>query len=353
MGMPSITITFAEKAQDAKARMDKGIVGLILKGTVPSDNPIMATSIEDVPSSLSAANREYISQALTGNDYAPKRIVAYCLPASTENYDEAFEYFETHHINYLTVPTAETESATEKIKDWIVKERENGRTIKAVLPNCEADSEAIINFATQEIVCGDKTYTAEQFCPRIAGIIAATETRSSCTFTQIPEVDMVEKLTRQEMDVAIDAGKLILFHDGEKVKIARGVNSLKTTTNAKGEQFKKIKIVEIMDTIKDDITKTIEDTYIGKYPNTYDNKCLLISAIGDYLYSLQQENIIEEWTVEIDIQATKEFLKANGENTSNMDDEEIKTAHTSDKVFLKIVLKMIDVIEEVLIPITV
>ncbi|MCC2864915.1 phage tail sheath subtilisin-like domain-containing protein [Anaerovorax odorimutans] len=353
MGMPSITITFTEKAKTAIARLDKGIVGLVLKGSVPSENPVLATTEEDIPSTLSAGNREYIRQTLLGNGRSPKKVVAYFIDTAAEDYKEALTYFETNRINYLAIPTAETDVAVDSIKSWIKKERQEGRTVKAVLPNCAADDEGIINFTTTDIVCGDKTYTTEQYCCRIAGIIAATEAKASCTYTALPEVDEVEKLTRAEMDAAIDAGKLILFHDGEKVKIARGVNSLTTTGLGKGYQFKKIKNVETMDTIRDDITKTIEDVYIGKYPNTYDNKCLLISAISDYLSTLEQEQVIENQVVEIDIQAVKQYLKENGEDVSAMTDDEIKMANTSDKVFIRISLNLIDVIEEIVIPITV
>ena len=69
------------------------------------------------------------------------------------------------------------------------------------------------------------------------------------------------------MDEAIDGGEFILYHDGEKVKVGRGVNSLQTTTADRGEQCKKIKIVEAMDLMKRDITTTMQDSYIGKYAN--------------------------------------------------------------------------------------
>ena len=53
--------------------------------------------------------------------------------------------------------------------------------------------------------------------------------------------------------------------DGEKVKVCRGVNSFQTTNGNQGDSFKKIKLVEAMDMIKDDITMTAQDNYIGKY----------------------------------------------------------------------------------------
>ncbi|NBI63680.1 phage tail sheath protein [Clostridiales bacterium] len=353
MGMPSVTITFQEKAKTAQTRMDRGIVGLVLRGAAPNANPVIVTTRDDIPDNLSRENREQIELALLGNEKSPRKVVAYMIPQDAENYQEALEYFELKRVNYLAVPTVSTDGASQEVKAWIKKEREEGNQVKAVLPECEADDEGVINFATAGIICGEKEYTVEQYCARIAGLIAATEAKASCTFAALPEVDMVDKLSRSEANKAVEAGKLILRHDGEKVKIVRGVNSLQTTTATKGDQFKKIKIVDIMDMIRGDITKTIEDVYIGKYPNTYDNKCLLVSAIADYLETLEREGLIEDRSVDIDAAAVKRYLVEKGEDVSVMTDDEIKKANTADKVFLAVSLKTVDVIEEVYIPITV
>lgn len=155
------------------------------------------------------------------------------------------------------------------------------------------------------------------------------------------------------MIAAVDAGEFIVFNDGEKVKVCKGVNSLVTTNADKGNQFKKIKIVEAMDMIYDDIKKTVEDSYLGKYANNYDNKCLLISAIGGYFEQLILDGIISKYTIEIDIAAQKVFLKSIGQDVENMSDNEIKVADTQDKVFLKAAVNILDAIEEIYLPITI
>ena len=63
--------------------------------------------------------------------------------------------------------------------------------VKAVLPNIAADHEGIINFTTGDIVVGDKTYTAGQYCSRIAGILAGTPLNVSSTYFVLSEVDDV------------------------------------------------------------------------------------------------------------------------------------------------------------------
>ena len=139
-------------------------------------------------------------------------------------------------------------------------------------------------------------------------------------------------------------------NDGEKIKVARGVNSFVTTMQGKGEDFKKIKLVDIMDMIHDDIKKTGHDSYIGKYANSYDNRCLLITAIQGYLDTLETEGLLErnQNTVSIDIQAVKNWRESNGLNTKAelavMKDQTIKELNIHDNVFLAMDLSILDAI---------
>ena len=163
------------------------------------------------------------------------------------------------------------------------------------------------------------------------------------------------RLTREAMDAAVDAGKFILFHDGEKVKVARGVNSLQTTTQDKGDAWKKIKMVEVMDMIQTDIRTTAQDAYIGKYANSYDNKCLLVTAIKGYLVGLEQSGILQAGSssVGIDLAAQEAYLQSVGTDTSKMSQQEIKEANTADKVFLEASIKILDAIEDISLNITI
>ena len=150
-----------------------------------------------------------------------------------------------------------------------------------------------------------------------------------------------------------DAGKMIVWFDGEKVKTARGVNSLTTLTAAKNSQFQKIKIVDTMDMIENDIKRTAEDNYLGRYANTYDNKCLLLSAIGNYFEKVKQDNILSGYSIEIDVDANRAYLKDKGKDVDAMSDDDIKTANTGSSVFLKATIQILDAIEDIVLPITI
>ncbi len=355
MGMPSISISFTELAASAIARGDRGIIAMILKDTVPEgeSKAVVISTANDVPTYLSETNKEQIKLALMGYVNAPLRVIAYVIGTEAADYTDALDYFKTVKFDYLVVPTVETDGKTNDIVSYVHAERAENKLIKAVLPNTVADTEGVINFATEKVYANDTEYDTEEYCSRIAGIIAGTPLSISCTYAPLPELTDCTRLSKSEMDDAVDEGKLIVWWDGEKVKTARGVNSLTTLTDSKNTQFQKIKIVDAMDMIANDIRMTAEDNYLGKYANSYDNKCLLLSAIGNYFDQLVADNVLQNYTVEIDVDANRAYLKGKGQNVDTMSDDEIKQANTGTYVYLKATLSILDAIEDIVLPITI
>ena len=107
--------------------------------------------------------------------------------------------------------------------------------------------------------------------------------------------------------------------------------------------------------IRFDIRRTAEDSYIGKYANSYDNKCLLISAVKGYLEQLELDGILESGTsdVGIDLAAQKTYLKSKGVDVSEMTEQAIKEAGTDDKVFLYATIQILDAIEDITLNVTI
>lgn len=383
MGAPSIDISFIEKAISAVTRGERGIVMLWVKDTLPAAmiNPVTVITESDIPNILSNVTIEQIRLAMLGYTNAPKKVLVYCMGIAEDaeaesvdaGYKKAMTAAETIRFDYLAIPTVETDGKGEDIATWVKTMRGNKKKkIKAVLPNIPADNEGIINFTTEksvktETITGkdgvkitvDLVYTAEQYCARIAGLIAGTPMTIACTYAPLPELSDCTRLT--DNDTPVDKGELIIFYDGEKVKVVRGVNSFVTTIDGKGDSFKKIKIVEAMDMINDDIVKTAQDSYLGKYANTYSNKCLLITAISSYFAQLKRDDIISSYSVGLDAEAIRIYLKGRGlkatlddgtiKDVDECSDEEIITADTGASVFLTGNVKILDAIEDIKMPI--
>lgn len=345
MGLPVIDISFKQLAKTAMIRSERGIVALILKDTTKTSLTVFDEG--DIPSNLSEANKNLIKDVLKGS---PNKIEVYVL-GSEGQISEALTYFEGVEFNLMCMPSAESNDIT-SIKSFIKKMNEVVKyKCDAILANEEADSEAIINYTADGIVVGGKSVTTANHTARIAGLIEGTPLHQSVTFATLSDVDSIENLTKEEADRRIDAGELILVREMGKVRVAKGVNSLTTLTDVKGNVFQKIKLRKTLNLIHNDLRRVIVEKYIGKVPNNYDNKCILITEIKNYLDELATEQLIEKVNeVGIDLIAQKKWLKDNTNlDINNMTDQEIKEANTQSNVFLAISLKVVDAMEDIVI----
>lgn len=346
MSLPNVMINFKQAGATAIQRGERGIVALVLNGE--KQEVCELGSIQDVDqiTQLTDKQKEYIELAFKGYIKPPKKVIV-ILRESEEGYSQEQTILEGLRWDYLAIPEIEAADVPAMVT-WASGVDKGS---KIVLPNATtADSEKIINFTTTGIETITGEYTTAEYTSRIAGLLAGTPLNISATFAHLKEVTSFDKLSKPEMDEAISNGQFILYDDGEKIKVARAVNSLTTTTEDKGESFKKIKIVDAMHMIKDDIKKTCEDSYIGKYSNSYDNKCVLITAIQAYLDQLVLDGILDtdfKNVVEIDVEQQRTYLKSIGVDVENMKEPDVKKANTRDKVFLKSQIKILDAIEDI------
>lgn len=344
MGLPQININFLGRAVSAIARSARGIVALVLKDDTPTAQSQEIKSIDDlVATDWTAKNLAYIKQVLKGT---PSKIIIEVVPTATADYLEVLNRLSFKKFNYLTIPDI-TAPQTSDVVTWIKEKRKAKKTFKAVLPNVKADSEGIINFTTSGIKVGEETYTSAEYAPRIAGILAGLDFTRSSTYYVLEEVESI--VEHADPDGAIDAGELILINDGEKIKIGRGVNSLVTTTTTKTEDFKSIRIIEVVDMISDDVRSVFEDEYVGKVNNIYDNQVLFITALNAYFKELEGDEVLDKEAdnlAEINVDAQRLAWEKIGTDTSTWEDQTVKETSFKRNVFLRGNVKIVDSMED-------
>lgn len=122
------------------------------------------------------------------------------------------------------------------------------------------------------------------------------------------------------------------------------------------KKWKKIRVVETMDMINNDIVELAEDNYIGKYQNTYSNKCLLLSAIKTYMDEILVNGLIEDYSIEFDVEKIRKYVieneKIKKEDAEAMSDEEMQKQYTDEKVYFKATVTISDVMEDIYLDIT-
>lgn len=360
MGLPEISVYFKEKGIAAIESAKRGIILLLLNdASVQAVTKYTVFDNDDIPETLSEDNKKQIELALIGYQTTPYKIVVLAFPKTgrTADINAKLKAAEALKFTYLVYPESTTEEST-TIATWIKAQRsQKDNKVKAVLFKTAADNEGIINVTNEYFEVKTKKYTGQQYLSRIAGLICGTPATIACTFAPLPEVTGVEFVDRETLDRRIDAGEFVIFDDGEKIKVARGVNSYVTTVQDKGKSFKKIKLVELMDMVHDDIKKTAEDNYLGKYANSYDNRCLLITAINGYFLELEAASLAEKGknNCSIDVEATKIYLMKNGRKTKEelkqMKEIDIKYENIGDNVFLTAEMSLLDAIETIKLPI--
>lgn len=360
MGLPEITIKFREITKRLQTRAGRGIVAVILKDT----NSLGITEIKeekDIPTDLSEANKKLIKSVFLGNTqdkndngvitevtYKPSKLVLCVIDSSEGTTESALNQLENREFNILCYPEA-IESDNPKIISFIEKVRGTGNAVSAVIsPNTPSDKEYIWEWHTDNIEVGGEKISKAKYCGRIAGLIAGTPYAQSITYAKLTDATTIPDITNVAAGEAVDAGKIIAINTAGAIRIARGVTSLTTTDKQlKGKSFKKIKIVQTYDFINNSVRKVIIDDYIGKVPNSYSNKCLLMNEIKKFLNELVQEGLLkEDPIVEINMTKQKEYLKSIGIKVDDMTEQEIKQADTDSYVFISIKVEAIDAMED-------
>ena len=364
--MPTLTVVFEQRAQTVVARSQKGTATHVLRDAGTAGQGWALTSPGQIPGKLGVENQDAIRRVFKGGVNPPKKVLVYCLGAeeqltageagqSAETSEAApgsgpaaLKWLSGQKFDYLAGPADLSAEEAAVIKDWVIRQREDSHAIyKAVLPNIAAENEGVVNFTAKGIQAGGDVWNSAAYCGRIAGLIAGTPMTQSVTFAPLPEVEDIDRLTSAEEDAAVGRGELILTHDGEKVKLGRGINSL-TSTADRSEAWRKIKLVELLDMVQQDLRLAIQDNYIGKFQNSYDNKLLLITAVKLYLQALEKDQLIEPgFSCDIDVDEQERYLQSQGRNTADMTEREIREANTGTHVFLDVSLTPIDAIEDV------
>lgn len=349
MGLPEINIEFRGRAVSAVQRSERGIVALIIRDENNFLNDIISLrSIEEVEEGMfNEKNRDYISKTFMGTPAEVKVLNI----GSEASVMDGLSKLKSKRWNYLAVPFTDEEEGevTTDIASFIINQRTNNKkTFKAVLAHEAADNEGIINFTTQDIRVGERTYSTSEYTPRIAGVLAGLPFTRSATYYVFNEIDSIAE--HEDPDKDIDNGELIFIDDGENIKIGRGVNSFTETTTQKTEDWKSIRIVEVMDMVKDDIRSTFDNEYVGKVNNIYDNQVLFIRAVNAYFTELAGQEILDpnaENRAEINVEAQRLAWEGIGTDTTDWDDEKVKEMSFKRNVFLRVRnFKIVDTMED-------
>jgi hypothetical protein len=302
--LPGAYINFLTNAPLSITVGDRGIVALlqgVSKGTKGEMYRITALDQSQWPEGVTADDKLLTNEALKG----AQTVIVYNLGANhiIDDVEDALEALQTEVFNVLCYPYDDEGSAAIKsaIQTWVEAMRDDeGVKIQAVLANYDADSEAIIN-VTQGVKLADGTeLTPAQCTAWVAGVTAGARINQSNTGRKyVGAIDVVPRMTKTEMETAIENGEFIFKVDSaQNVTAVYDINSLTSITPEKGKQFTKNRLIRTIDGINNDITTIFESNYVGKVDNNPDGRSLLRATLIEYFNELQRLNAIQNFQPE-------------------------------------------------------
>ena len=350
--MPKVKISFESMGLTAIQRSERGVVLLLLKTAEPSEvGQYKYTSLADIPEEqeFSADVKKYINLAF---EASPHKMMIEIYDEGTRTLESALKKMAMMKFNYYSAPNAAAEDL-QKILSWqksVVQEKD--KTCKFVAFKEIADDETIIDWEVDNITYDDVVYTGQEFTALVASQLAALPLTRSFTYFTWPKLTQADLPFSEDEDEAVNQGKLFLTYDGEKYKIARGVNSLTTYSEDKGEDFSKIRVVEAMHLIKDDIRQTWENDYAGKILNKYENKQQFIALVNQVYFKQLQDAVLDaegNSHVDIDLVGNRAYAIQRGADVEKMTEMEIKTYNTGSNIFLTGTVSILDAMEDLTI----
>lgn len=353
---PKFNVDFKELAVLAIQRQQRGTVVLIMDNgsetnedgeviRIDSPDRVEYRGLGDVKKAdWSDESYDRLTLAFLGNPYKVVVIRPEDEMAATL---KKLDYYSNYTLCYPAANSTNITAIQNYIKAVITKNNYS----RAVLPNATADEKSIINFATNNIKAvingEEKTFTAGDYTCRVAGALCGLPSSRSLTYYELPEI--VDAPLSEDSDADVAAGKLTILHQDGTYKFGRAVNSLTTLTDGITEAFQKIRVVDIMDMIANDIVSTFRTGYVGKYTNNFTNKNRFVGAVNSYLNDLAAEGLLEaenDNAVQISYEKTKSYLNGKGVDTSDMSYMDIIRANTGSKVLLDGVCSPTDAMED-------
>ncbi len=297
--LPGAYINVATNAPLSITPGDRGTVIILQElsaGTVGAIYTITATE-QAYPDGATAADKKLVNLALQN----AQTVKVYKLPVTHDADDiaSALTALKTEKFDTLVYPYDE-EHSTEKatIVTWLKAMRDDeGVWCTAVLANQVSDNEGFDNVVQGLKLSATESLTAAETTAWVGGAKAGASITTSNTGKKVlGAIDVIPRMTRTEMESAVNAGKLIFKVDSaQNVTVVYDINSLTTTTVTKGNMLKKNRVIRTIDGIRNDITSIFEASYIGKTNNNDAGRLLLKSALVDYFTALLNLGAIQDF----------------------------------------------------------
>ncbi|SCY93270.1 phage tail sheath family protein [Alkaliphilus peptidifermentans] len=222
---------------------------------------------------------------------------------TNENYLDYLTAIESYSFNTMAVAT--TDSSLKGVFASFCKRlrEDEGRRIQVVLENYPiADYEGIISVKNGVVLADGSILTPVECTAWVAAATAGANVNQSLTYTAYDDaVDASPRYSNGQIIAALQAGEFVFVSSNGRAVVEQDINTLTSFTTKKGREFKKNRVIRVLDSINNDFERIFSDFYIGKISNNEDGRNLLKGECINYLELLENIEAIQNFNSQTDI----------------------------------------------------
>ena len=237
---------------------------------------------------IEASVGKYVTFKATSGETELKAIASLRLEGgdngTTENsaITEFLDKVEKIRWNTMCFPVTETTLQTVCIAKIKMLRNSVGKYVQAVLPNCKADFEGIIN-VTNSVKLDDGTengqqLTVAQACAWVTGATAgASKTQSNTYVEYTGAIDIVGVKSNEEAIEAIKNGEFFFSRsDEDKIVVEYDINSLHNFTTERTSDYAKNRVIRVYDSFAEDLRLNFPPNKFNNDPDGW----LIMEGLG-------------------------------------------------------------------------
>ncbi|HLO11479.1 MAG TPA: phage tail sheath C-terminal domain-containing protein [Pseudoneobacillus sp.] len=310
---PGLYVRFIDRAIAAIAagsRSKVATVKTVFNGGTAADGKVYrVTNMEQAYGLFGADNCKDIQYLFIGG--ASEVVVVATSAVDSAGYSGALQKLESYEFHVFVAPPNSAATLDSEIYTWLKTAKTNGLNFVCVFADESAEG-VVATTKTKATAFKDEyavfvgngvkdaegtTVDSSLYATYIAGLIAGTALDGSLTYKDVPFAETITRFRTADVKDLLATGIFVTVMDGDAPRIEQGL----TLGDTSAKEFNKIRTVRAKQAIIDDISRAVNDNYIGKITNNPDGQIAVINAIKAYLETLANGNVVaHNYTVELD-----------------------------------------------------
>lgn len=213
---------------------------------------------------------------------------------------------------------------------------DEGKKVQAVVSEYPtADYEGVISVKNGVVLADGTAITPVQAVAWVTGATAGAQANQSLTYAAYDDaVDVAPRYTNTQIVTALDNGEFLFTPSNGQAVVESDINTLHTFTSEKGKQFRKNRVMRVLDGLGNDLKRVFELFYIGKVANNAEGRNLLKGEFINQVELYEGIGAIQNFDSQNDITVTM-----GNETDAVYAEASIQPVDSIEKIYMKVRVK--------------